>query len=192
MAPLPVLHAENGRFGPVAAFGENLTGAAPAQGTEVSCAWDETALRIRFVCQDTEPWATLTERDGPLWQEEVVEVFLDPTGDGLAYFEIEVNPLGTLLDLALRRIRSGFRKDFGWDCEGLTAAVERTPAGWIAELHIPFASLSPSPPQAGTEWRVNFARIDRPRDRDRELSAWAPTRLATFHAPERFGILRFT
>lgn len=188
--PRPAIIAAFGDFGPAAIFGENLTGATPEQGTEVSCAWDERELGVRFVCTDREPWATIKQRDGPLWEEEVVEVFLDPVGDGASYFEIEVNPLGTVLDLVLRRNRSGYKKDFAWDCEGLRADVQHTAGGWNAELAIPFASVG-EPPRAGTEWRVNFTRIDRPRDRERELSAWVPTRLGTFHAPERFGVLRF-
>lgn len=170
---------------------ENATGFPPAQRTTVACAWDEHELRVRFECVDAEPWATITQRDGPLWEEEVVEVFLDPVGDGACYFEFEVNPLGTVLDLVLRRNRSGYKKDFAWDCDGLRAGVQRTADGWNAEIAIPFASLVAEPPRAGSEWRANFTRIDRPRNRERELSAWAPTRLATFHAPERFGVLRF-
>lgn len=187
----PVLIAEFGRFGPSAILSENLSGQPAVQGTEVACAWDATALRVRFVCTDIEPWATITQRDGPLWEEEVVEVFIDPVGDAEVYFEFEVNPLGTLLDLVLRRSRSGYKKDFAWDCEGLEATVERTAAGWNAELKIPFGSLIAEAPRPGNEWRVNFARIDRPRGRERELSAWSPTRLGTFHVPERFGVLRF-
>ncbi|MEQ1859790.1 MAG: carbohydrate-binding family 9-like protein [Chthoniobacteraceae bacterium] len=186
-----MLLAGFGAFGPRAVLLENLSGTAPEQGTGVCCAWDASALCVRFECVDREPWATITQRDGPLWEEEVVEVFLDPVGDGACYFEIEVNPLGTVLDLVLRRNRSGYRKDFAWDCEDLRVEVGHTPGGWNAELVIPFASVVAEPPRVGSEWRVNFTRIDRPRDRERELSAWTPTRLATFHAPERFGVLRF-
>jgi hypothetical protein len=176
-----------------AKFSVNATGEEPEQGTELRCAWDGTNLRVLFVCTtDHEPWATITQRDGPLWEEEVVEVFLDPVGDGECYFEIEVNPLNTVLDLVLRRNRSGYRKDFAWDCEGLQAIVQRTAAGWNAELAIPIASLSGElPKSASATWRANFTRIDRPRDKPRELTAWSPTRLATFHAPDRFGVLRF-
>lgn len=188
---LPVLAAGHARFGEQAAFHENGMGAVPEQGTTVTCAWDERELRVRFTCLDREPWATITQRDGPLWEEEVVEVFLDPVGDAESYFEIEVNPLGTVLDLVLRRNRSGYKKDFAWDCEDLRAEVARTVDGWTAELAIPFASLGAEAPRAGSEWRVNFTRIDRPRHRERELSAWSPTQLATFHVPQRFGVLRF-
>jgi hypothetical protein len=174
-----------------AEFAVNGTGAPPEQGTTVRCARDFSALRVLFECTDCDPWATLTERDGPLWVEEVVEVFIDPFGDAQCYFEIEVNPLNTVLDLVLRRNRSGWRKDFRWDCVGFQSAVRITAEGWHAELSIPFTSLTPEIPEAGSVWRVNFARIDRPRGRERELSAWAPTLLDTFHAPEKFGFLRF-
>lgn len=170
---------------------ENLSGKPPVQATEVFCAWTAKELRVRFVCHDVDPWATMTQRDGPLWEEEVVEAFIDPVGDSEAYFEFEVNPLNTVLDLALRRIRSGYRKDFSWDCEGLRTKVDRTAIGWDAELAIPFTSLVAAPPKPNDEWRVNFTRIDRPKNAPRELSAWSPTRLATFHVPERFGTLRF-
>jgi len=43
----------------------------------------------------------------------------------------------------------------------------------------------------GGEWRVNFCRIDRPMDIPRELTAWSPTFLSTFHEPPRFGRVRF-
>lgn len=171
----------------------NENGAAPAQPTSVSCWRDEETLHVQFECVDLHPWATLTERDGPLWNEEVVEVFIDPVGDGVSYFEIEVNPLGTVCDLVLRRIASGWRREFAWDCEGLVATAEKTAAGWRAQLGIPFGALVAEPPTAGTEWRVNFYRIDRPHGPNgpRELSAWAPTFGPSFHDPARFGRLRF-
>jgi hypothetical protein len=59
-----------------------------------------------------------------------VELFLDPVGDLESYFEIEVNPLNAVLDLVLRRTRSGYAKNFAWRCEGLRTAVKRTASGW--------------------------------------------------------------
>jgi hypothetical protein len=167
---------------------ENTTGHAPAQATTVRVRHDGAALHVEFACQDTEPWATITQRDGPLWEEEVVELFIDPVGDAQCYFEIEVNPLGTVLDLVLRKNRSGYARNFAWDCENLLATARPTTQGWGATLVIPFSSVSAG---SNREWRVNFTRIDRPRQAQRELSAWSPTLLNTFHAPGRFGVLRF-
>jgi len=170
---------------------DNLTGASPRQRTRVTLARDAAHLRLRFECEDTRPWATLTQRDGPLYQEEVVEVFLDPFGDLECYIEIEVNPLNTVLDLMLRRIGKGWRKEFAWNCNGLETSVSLGPAGWSAALAIPFAAIVPRPPSPGDTWRANFLRIDRPAGAARELSAWSPTRRNTFHEPGRFGFVEF-
>lgn len=175
-------------------FVDAVTGGPPRQGTEVRCAWDEHEWRILFHASDTDAWATMTERDAPLYEEETIEVFFDPTGDLESYFEIEVNPLGTVLDLAFRKSRSGYKCDRAWDCDGLRTLVRKNAAAWTAEFAIPFASVTNTPPLPGTRWRVNFCRIDRP-SRDgsipRELTAWSPPMRASFHTQERFGIVEF-
>ena len=164
---------------------------APEQGTEVRIGHDGHSLRVLFVCEDLAPWASLTERGAPLYMEEVVEVFLDVDGDGLAYYELELNPNNAVLDVFVRRVRNGFRKDFRWRCEGLRTAVRMIEGGWSGEFAIPFESVCAKPPQPGARWRVNFTRIDRPKDRPRELSSWSPTGLDQFHIPERFGTVLF-
>ncbi len=166
-------------------------GGAPGQRTLLKVGWDEEHLRVLFFAEDSHPWATLCDRDAPLYTEEVVEVFLDPVGDLGAYFEIEVNPNNAVLDLCIRKIRSGYRKDFRWRCEGLRTVAGMVDGGWAAELAIPFESLGGRPPVVGDCWRANFTRIDRPAGVPRELSAWSPTGFAQFHIPERFGFLEF-
>jgi hypothetical protein len=170
---------------------DNLTGAPPRQATQVSVSRDAAHLYLLFECEDTEPWATITRRDGPLFQEEVVEVFIDPFGDLECYFEIEVNPINTVLDLMLRRVGKGWRKEFAWVCEGLETSVALGDAHWNATLVIPFAAMVPRPPPAGAVWRANFLRIDRPAGFPRELSAWSPTMRNGFHEPGRFGFIEF-
>ena len=179
---------------PCVRFADALTGVAPMQGTEVRAAWSDDEWRLLFVAADCDPWATMTERDSPLYEEETVEVFFDPAGDLESYFEIEVNPLGTVLDLVLRKSRSGYKGDRAWKCDGLNTLVRRHAQGWSAEMAIPFASVTNSPPHTGSRWRANFCRIDRP-SRDgsvpRELTAWSPPLRASFHTPERFGVIEF-
>lgn len=163
----------------------------PLQGTEVRSAWDEKELRVLFVAHDVDPWATLTERNAPLYTEEVVEILIDPVGDLRAYFEIEVNPLNTVMDLMIRPTSRGLFKDFGWECERLRTAVRITSHFWCAELSIPLAAVAASIPTTADRWRANFCRIDRPKEQERELSAWSPTGSRLFHVPERFGVIEF-
>src|SRR4051794_23174583 len=63
---------------PAIAFLDIITGAMPSQETLVKLAWEADGLRVLFHASDTHVWATMTERDAPLYEEEVVEVFLDP------------------------------------------------------------------------------------------------------------------
>jgi hypothetical protein len=176
---------------PTLALCDTATGAPPQQPTRLQIGWTPDELRVLFHCADRLPWATLTQRDAPLYEEEVVEVFLDPVGDLANYFEIEVNPLNAVFDLVLRRNRSGYVKDSAWQCEGLRTAARLAAESWTAELAIPFRSLVAEPPQPGTQWRGNFFRIDRPPEVPRELTAWSPTGRGTFHMPERFGVIEF-
>ncbi len=202
---LPVLYCPFGKFGEISAdpnaegwsqiagvsFRDVVTGAAPQQGTTAKAGWDGVDLRFLFCAEDTHPWATLTQRDAPLYQEETVEVFLDAVGDLQSYFEFEVNPLNAVLDLVVRRTRRGLVKNFAWRCEGLRTAVQKTETGWNAELAIPLGSVAAQTPLAGERWRVNFCRIDRPQGEARELTAWSPTGHPQFHMAERFGTLEF-
>jgi hypothetical protein len=171
-----------------------VTGDAPRQGTEVRVAWDQRDWRILFHAIDADAWATLTQRDASLYEEETVEVFFDPVGDLEGYFEIEVNPLGAVLDIVFRKSRSGYRGDRAWDCAGLRTLVRKEAGSWTAEVSIPFASVAAGIPGPGALWRVNFCRIDRP-SRDgslpRELTAWSPPGRANFHTQERFGVMEF-
>ena len=205
---LPRLQSVRGQPGPVeadadsafwrqiepVALRENVGGGLPTQATWVRTAWDAETWRVLFEMEDARPWSTLTERDAPLWTEEVVEVFIDPVGDLEGYFEIEINPAGAVVDVVLRRVASGWRKDFGWQVDGLQSCARLTATGWAAELAIPFAALGAAVPQVGTLWRVNFLRIDRPdgSGTDAELSAWSPTGIRNFHRAQSFGTLEFT
>jgi hypothetical protein len=190
---LSSLDALNGVWANCARFflRENLSGRPPQWGTEVRLGWSGDFLHGLYQCQDPNPWATKTTRDDALWEEEVVEIFLDPFGDSLCYFEIEINPLNTVTDLIIRRTWTGLRKDFNWKCEGLVTACGTLAYGWVAAFQIPFASLGDCHPSRSSVWRVNFSRIDRPKDQPLELSAWSPTLVRSFHVPRRFGVLRF-
>jgi hypothetical protein len=179
---------------------------APAKhATEAVVTWDDQNLYVAFLCWDPNPWGKMTKRDEHLWEEEVVEVFLDPDADGQNYPELEVSPNNVVVDLLIPRPRAGaLAKAIAWDIAGLQTAVGRHKAGWTAEIAMPWKSLAGSgrstAPKPGEKWRVGLYRIKRPggpgkdeaiRARD-EYLAWSPTRPERgFHDPERFGIVEF-
>jgi hypothetical protein len=166
-------------------------GAAPRLATAVRAGLRGGVLCVRFDGRDEGRVATLRRRDAPLWQEDVFEVFLAPSGAAGVYYEFEVNPLGALFDARVESPegrRESMRVDVGWNCPGFSARVRTRPGHWSALLRIPLAPLGG---EMSTSWRANFYRVDR--GTTDEYSAWSPT-LADppdFHRPHRFGFLHF-
>jgi hypothetical protein len=135
--------------------------------TEAALLWDDTYLYVAFACSDAEAWATMKNRDDRIWNEEVVEVFLDPDADGRNYAELEISPNNVVVDLLIAAPRTGAVEEaLAWDIAGLKTAVGRHAAGWVVEIAIPWASLGRSgatqAPRAGDRWRVGLYRIERP------------------------------
>jgi hypothetical protein len=197
-----------------AAFTEKFVkyqdGGAMLLTTQAKFLWDDGYLYVGFVCEDPDVWATLKNRDDHLWEGEVVEILCDPDGDGRNYFEVQVNPLGTVLDLLMDIPYSeGGIADLSWKLEGLNSAVHvagtlnnnaDSDTLWSCEVALPFdelAFLAPSmayPPAAGTSWRILVTRYDYERSDDRtvEISSWNQTDSRGFHVPEKFGRIVFS
>ena len=166
--------------------------------------WSAAGLHLRFDADDDAPWFTMSERDAPIWEEEVVEIFLDPVGDG-RYVEVEVNPAGVVCDL--RRLGPGESgsdeipvpagvMDRGFDVAGLEVSVTESNDGWTATAFLPWRGLDlEAPPRPGTTMAFNVFRIKRPGGPEAPaegavFAAWSPTGGPSFHAPDAFRPLR--
>lgn len=179
------------------------SGAEPIQATTARMLWDDGYLYVAFHCEDTDIWGTTTERDQPIYKQEVAEVFVDDDCDDYSYAEFEVSPLNAVLDLFLFQ-RDGRRKTlWEWRSEGLSTAVvvdgDATRRGtadhsWTVEMAIPMSDFMTAPhlpPRPGDVWHVNLYRIDRGVEGD-EFSAWSPPGVVDYHTPSRFGRLVFS
>jgi hypothetical protein len=176
-------------------------GSGPAhQQTTLSVRATESELIMGFVCEDTDAWGTLTERDDPVYNEECIEVFIAPgEADPVDYFEFEISPLGTFFDAKIHNPtghRESISAEVNWDAKAArwTAIIAEEGNLWFPLLSLRWADLGfPDPKKLPPVWRVNFYRIDRPRDGSpAEFSCWSPTleTPANFHVPSRFGTLR--
>lgn len=175
-------------------------GRVPRLATTVAAYHDDQQLTVVFCGSDDHVVATFHDHDAPLWQEDVVEVFLAPE-QLTEYFELEVNPLGTTFDARIVSpdgIRATMQTDLAWSCDGLFAALRRVfesdgTTSVDTVLRIPFAALGRTAPKSGETWRANFFRIDRHPARGDEYTAWQPTLRspADFHLPGAFGTLLF-
>ncbi|MCU0228723.1 MAG: carbohydrate-binding family 9-like protein [Bryobacterales bacterium] len=174
--------------------------------------WADRDLWLRFDVQDPAPWHTMTKRDEHLWEEEVVELFIDLDGTGKNYAEYEISPANVLCDVRMESGVPNVKSILEWDHAGIESAVRMRagsgadPGGWTAILRLPwrgFRSLpavtegrAKTPPRPGDAWRFNLYRIERPHGpadpkKDAVFAAWIPTGTASFHNPAVFRPLIF-
>ena len=178
--------------------------------TRFQARWDDSALHIRFDAFDDSPWHTMTRRDEHLWEEEVVELFLDADGSGRNYAEIEINPANVVCDLKVETPWPSLRSLTDWDWAGLESSVEAlkdahgSTEGWSAVARLPWMglrSLYPLsagvslPPRPGTAWRFNVFRIKRPGGPQAPaegaiFAAFSKPAGPSFHDPAAFRALR--
>jgi len=175
------------------------------QPTTAKLMWDDWYLYVAFEAVDNDIYATMTNFDDFIFMEEVVEVYIDPEGQGRHYWEIEVSPRNVVLDLNITR--AGWQAYAAtlkaYDVRGLLTAVkvygtldnrEDQDEKWIVEIAIPWADFAGRkvnvPPKDGDSWRVQLFRIDRPKDAEPEIVSWSKSP-GVFHQPKNFGVVTF-
>jgi len=185
---------------PITTFVNNRDGLPSKVQTEARILYDDRFIYFAFRAVDKNIWATMKRRDEHLWLEEVVEVFLQANPAIPNYIELEVNPLGTLLDIYLIDTRKPLHYE-SWNSEKLQWAVhvDGTVDGkegdreWTCEIALPLEDVATAthlPPQPGDRWRVNLYRVER-LPVVAEL-AWSPTLQDDFHVLPRMGEIVFT
>lgn len=191
----------------------------PRFRTRAKMGWDEEYLYIAADMDEPHVWGTLTKRDSIIYNDNDFEVFIDPDGDNLDYYELEVNALNTQFDLMLTHpYRCGGNYDIGWDIDGLRTAVDIRGTlndssdiddGWSMEIAIPWKSMESHanrsiPPSAGDQWPVNYSRVqwrhrlkadgsyERVPDVREDNWTWTPQEAIDMHRPEYWGLVEFS
>ncbi len=175
---------------------DNSTGAKAQQATTAKLLWNDKNLYVCFSCVDTFINASMTGYNDKLYEEEVVEVFIDDNRDMKTYIEIEVNPLNALLHYRIHNNLKGDIIGYGRVDRNIKTAVlhDEVNGIWNVEIEIPFSEFVTAeniPPKKGDKWLINLYRIDRPKDKKVEYMSWSPTGKDNFHLPEKFGELVF-
>ncbi|MGB2713857.1 MAG: carbohydrate-binding family 9-like protein [Vicinamibacterales bacterium] len=147
----------------------------PPLTTRVKMLWDDEYFYVGAELEEPDIWATLTKRDSVIFQDNDFELFIDPDGDTHAYYELEINALGTVWDLMLvQPYRDGGPAIHAWDIAGLKAGVDvrgtlNKPGdrdeSWTVEIAMPWeilreAAPNKTAPRPGDQWRVNFSRVE--------------------------------
>jgi Carbohydrate family 9 binding domain-like len=184
-------------------FVQTMTGEAGAFEARVQVLYDADKLYCGFVVSDAWLKSSFEHTDDHLWEQDTVEVMLDPDGDGRNYFELQVSPRGVHFDTRYDSARQP--RPFGhmdWDSH-VDAKVqlhgklndETADEGYVVELAVPwsaFAAGEPpaSPPGKGDTWRINFFVMDARKEGQRAVG-WSPPRIGDFHTLAQFGRVVF-
>ena len=159
-----------------------------ATKTEVVTVHDRRALYLAFRAwsNDIDRMSTkASKRDGTVWEDDSVEVFLRPVPPDTVSYHFIFNAAGVIYDS-----RSDARAR-DWNPEIQVACSKTRTEGkkghWTAEVAIPWEALG-GPPEVRHPWRVNFNRTDSNRG---ELSTWMIIESGGFEQPDRFGNITF-
>ncbi len=193
------------------------TTAPTAQSTRFWLTYDDAALYVRVRCDDDDVRSDFTQPDDPLYKADAVELFLDPVGDGLQWYEVQVSPRNVVFDLsttvtappelqpdetlAWSFVDREVWPNPGYQMLGLRTAAARVKAdstggaGWIVDIAVPREALLRRMPKdaapRGRSVRANFIRVDHPAGQGAVYSHWSEVRLGCPHvSPARMGTLR--
>jgi hypothetical protein len=165
--------------------------------------FDDAHLYVAFEVEDDFLRCTFEGDDAHLWEQDTVELMIDPDGDGEGYFELQVSPTERVFDTRFDTVRRP--PPFGHPsyASGLEAAVhvdgvpndDEDDGGYSVEIRIPFTAFAegsdPSPPpRAGETWRIALYVLDARREGQLGVG-WSAPLVGDFHVPERFGRVRF-
>jgi hypothetical protein len=203
---------------------EDIEGASkpkPSFSTSVKMMWDSQYLYIGAVLEEPHLWGTLKKHDDIIYRDHDFEVFIDPMGDGEQYFEIEINVLGTIMDLFMNKpYKKGGTFDMEWNTNGMLSKIiangtinDNTDidSGWTVEMAIPFTAISrnnrTASPSSTNPWRINFSRVQwtlepdgksyrkKLNENNKPISehnwVWNPTGVIDMHVPVKWGFLYF-
>ncbi|KPK49311.1 MAG: hypothetical protein AMK72_04850 [Planctomycetes bacterium SM23_25] len=184
-----------------------VTGKQASDQTQMRMLWDDECLYVYYVAYDRDLRGTFTKRDDPIYQEDVVELFLKPYADKPFYYEFEVNPIGTVMALEIPGVKEkaglSLTDMSQWET-GIRCAVKA--AGTVNKpgdgdeyfqvvMAIPWKKMRHigSAPKAGEVWRFNGARCNRSAGlpKEREFSAGAFLSRIDFHPTADYASLRF-
>jgi len=134
------------------------------QQTIVFLAHSSSELYIAFVCEDTDVFVEKKrERDGRVYLDDAVEVFLDPDYERGKGYHFLVNPDNVLLDIK--------EDDRGWNAASFASAVGRFRGGWTVEMVMPFSDLDIKQVSRGELWGLKLTRGNMTRTETGDKSA---------------------
>ena len=173
--------------------------------TSARILWDDKYLYFGAELQDKDIYGFHREHDSTTWYDDVFEIFIKPRDDSPHYYEFQVTPQNTTLDmLIVRRGAAGGIKRWSIFESGIITAVKINGTlnnwkdedqNWSAEIAIPLACFSDttSLPQINDRWKFALRRYNYSvyLEKGVELSSSAYLSAVDFHLFKDYDTLYF-
>jgi hypothetical protein len=172
-------------------FGKTVT----RYRTEVFTRWTTKNIYFLFVCPYEElflkPSPTPEKETYKLWDWDVAEVFIGSDLSNInRYKEFEMSPQGEWIDLDIDLNKPHHEEGWTWNSGfEVKARIDRASKTWYGAMRIPMAAIDTRPAAAGNTMRINLFRSQGPPSHRQEV-VWQPPMKASFHVPERFGLIQ--
>ncbi len=154
----------------------------PNSGTTGRVLFDDQNIYIGVTCKAKDIKAQVAQRDGQVWDDDCIELFVSPDlSEG--YYHIIVNALGTIYDEYCGAFVKKVEKNLGI----VVKATMKQGESWTVTLAIPLDAVNTYFGE-NLPWRLNVTRTQGAHggEKARELS-WADLGTDNFHTPDRFG-----
>lgn len=173
--------------------------------TVAKICYDEKNLYIGIELQDPHPErvvAMVKSYDGPIWNDDSVEIYIEPGYSRKCYYKFCTNSINTRNDSCWRQQYESFVVDEKWGSKAQWYSKSSMGKdAWYLEVVIHFADLDgASVPSRGELWSFQIVRFCRTLiegassnlydKRTFEYSSWAPG--GNFKEPDKFGFLYFS
>lgn len=165
------------------------SGKMAEEQTTAYLAFDKNNLYVAIRCKDSHPdkiVSNVAERDGSVWQDDSVELFIDPGYSQKKYFHLAVNSAGVQYDSEKGPDTLGSNWNGTWQAKTSIGKDE-----WTCEMAIPFNELKMGSPKPGTIWGFNVLRNLHESSLKDRSSNWAGI-IGDAHQPDKLGEMVFT
>lgn len=140
----------------------------PSNSTETFLMWDAENFYVgvkAYVSDAFLPYISQTQHDSPIWEDECIEILIDPNPKTDVYYHLVVNPISAYFDQRVNRsgapsfqfaphdvqvtlnrktMQTTFNADSAWNSEAKVASQIST-TFWSFEIAVPRKTLEPSP-----------------------------------------------
>ena len=151
----------------------------PTENTIAWFAYDKNRVYAAFKCFESKPEsmkAAYMRRDGNIWMDDSVELFLDVNRDKNGYYHFIINSKGVVFDQFCIPGEVGAKAD--WNASGLKAASGKGNGFWVVEFSVPLKNFK----EISSQWGINLARS---KQNPVEYSSAAGMKDG-FHRPKKF------